>query len=260
MNDDVTAAASLVAFGLRPKLLPARDPAYRSLVIRHRDDDAFAVIVTAVAEGLGLRVLDVDAESGIVLSALHGSVFELRLDQYARQTRTSDRRDVEKVLHGVTFLAAAALAFPRPADLANDQYTGRVSVAEVDTMAREVARDLRERADATDPEADAPRLEQVWRAYARRPESQATKDGRVAPDSTRGMVARALRYLADQGLLVPIPGDIDGLYRTTRRFLIQVRELAVERTMDELLKIGVVPVLKPGGSLRAASGGAEGQG
>lgn len=260
MNADVTAAAALVAFGLRPKALPGRDPMYRSLVTRHRDDDTFAALVASVAEGLGLRVLDVDAESGVVLSAQHGSVFELRLDQYTRQIRTSERRDLEKVLHGVIFLATAALAFPRPADLANDRYTGRVSVAEVDAIAREVARVLRERADKTDPEADAPWLEQVWRAYARRPEIQSTKDGRAAPVSTQGMAGRALRYLADQGLLVPIPGDIDGLYRTTRRFLIQVRDLAVERTMGELLRIGVVPVLNPDGSLRVAAGGSESEG
>jgi hypothetical protein len=249
--EDATAAAALIACGLRPKQVPSRDLVYGDLVRRYREDGEFARLVNCVATGLGLRVLDVSAAGGIVLAAGHESVFEIKMESYARQAKIRERRDVEKVLHGIVHLAVAALAFPRPADLASDTYVGRVSVEQVDLMVREACRVLDERA-AGDPSADAPELEEVWRAYARRPEVAATKDGRSAADSTRGIVARALRFLAEQGFLVPVTGEQEGLYRTTHRYRIQVRELAADRAFQELLDLGVVAVTDPAGTLQAA--------
>ncbi|KOG85538.1 membrane protein, partial [Streptomyces varsoviensis] len=39
---DAADAARLVAYGLQPKLLPARDADYADLLRRHRDEPAFA--------------------------------------------------------------------------------------------------------------------------------------------------------------------------------------------------------------------------
>ena len=77
---DVESAARLVAFGMRPKALPARDPGYADLVRRYREDDAFADTVQRVASGLGLVVLAVGPASGLVLAAVEDSVFEIRMD------------------------------------------------------------------------------------------------------------------------------------------------------------------------------------
>ncbi|WLS43205.1 hypothetical protein Q3V37_17440 [Micromonospora profundi] len=254
--EDVAAASTLVVFGMRPKLLPHRDPAYRNLVRRHREDDAFAETVEAVAAGMGVRVLAVNERAGIVLTPQRDSVFEVKLETYARATKTAERRDLEKVIHGIIHVAVAALAFPRPDDLANDSYVGRVDVEQVDMMVREACRVLADRtADEGDPRFDAPRLEQVWRAFARRPEVAATKDGRANPDSTRGMTARALRYLADLGLLAA--SDQEGTYRTTHRYQIEVRELAAGNALKELLDLGVVPITSPSGTLRHVGDPAE---
>ena len=54
---DVESAARLVAHGMRPKALPARDPAYADLVRRYREDDVFADTVQRIASGLGLTPL-----------------------------------------------------------------------------------------------------------------------------------------------------------------------------------------------------------
>lgn len=124
-------------------------------------------------------------------------------------------------------------------------------------MVREACRILDERAAEAeannDPLADAPELEQAWRAYARRPAAAATKDGRLASDTTRGMVARALRFLADQGFLVQVSGEQGGTYRTTPRYQVQVRELAADAAFDDLLELNVVSVANGGGTLRAAA-------
>ena len=125
---DAGDAARLIAFGMRPKLLPSRDLAYLDLVKRYGEDEAFRDIVEAVASGFGLAVLAVEVRTGAVLAAMTGSIFEVKMDEYARRAAFRDRRDVEKTLHGLIHLAVAALAFPRPDDLANDTYVGRVSV------------------------------------------------------------------------------------------------------------------------------------
>ncbi|NIB33256.1 hypothetical protein HBB16_18320 [Pseudonocardia sp. MCCB 268] len=54
--------------------------------------------------------------------------------------------------------------------------------------------------------------------WLRRPEATATKDGRAGESTTRGIVGKALRFLADQGF--PGPGRRrdarTGLTRATR--------------------------------------------
>ncbi|MFE5568651.1 hypothetical protein ACFQ68_26935 [Amycolatopsis japonica] len=242
---------------MRPKQLPSRDVVYGDLVRRYGEDRAFKQVTHAVAAGLGLMVLEVNLQAGAVLAATDESVFEIKMDSYARQSKIRERRETEKVLHGLVHLATAALGYPRPDDLANDTYIGRVSVEQVDAMVREACRILDERAAEAeannDPLADAPELEQAWRAYARRPAAAATKDGRLSSDTTRGMVARALRFLADQGFLVQVSGEQGGTYRTTPRYQVQVRELAADAAFDDLLELNVVSVANGGGTLRAAA-------
>src|SRR5918996_2290153 len=163
---DVESAARLGAQGMRPKALPPRDAGYAELVRRYRDDDGFADTVQRVAAGLGLVVLAVQAQSGIVLAAVEDSVFEIRMDEYARRTVLQNRQ-ADKLLHGLAHLAAAALALPRPDDLGDDSYVGRVSVDQVDGAVREACRSLEERtagADA-DPLSGAPQLGAGWRAW-----------------------------------------------------------------------------------------------
>ncbi|WP_116047018.1 hypothetical protein [Amycolatopsis palatopharyngis] len=243
--------ARLIALGLRRKHVPARDVAYRELVRRYCQDDVFAAAVDSTAAGLGLVVLDVTEVSGIVLAAQPGSAFEMKMDDYARQAKLRDRRDTEKILHGIAHLAVAALCFPRADDLANNQYVGRVKVEDVDLVVRETCRVLDDRAsrDAAnnDPFSNEPELERAWRAYLRRPEVAATKDSRLNSDTTRGMVSRALRWLADRGLLQAVGEEADEVFRTTNRYQIHVRELASQAAFNELLAFGVVPPLAAGG-------------
>lgn len=252
---DAEEAARLVALGLRTRQVPARDQTYHALVRRYLQDPAFAQMVRAVAMGLGLTVLEVGQRCGIVLAATSESVFETRMEDYARQARMRERRDTEKLLHGIVHLAVAALSFPRPEDLADDTYVGRISVDQVDAAVRETCRVLEERATRAggneDPAVEAPELEQAWRVYARRPETAATRDQRRNADTTHGMVSRALRWLAERGLLVSVGEESDNVYRTTSRYQVQARELAAQAAFRELLALGVVPPLDGDGALAA---------
>lgn len=259
--EDVVAAARLLALGLRPKQIPSRDLVYADLVKRAVEDGAFRELTDAIAEGLGLTVLAVSPRTGMVLGPTEDSAFEQKLDDYARRAMLGERRDLERVLHGVAHISIAALAFPRPDDLANETYVGRVSVEQADTVVREACMMLATRAataeEAGDPLEDAPELERVWRVYSRRPEATLTKDGRVAPSTTRGVIGKALRFLVDQGFLVKMSDADGGTFRTTPRYQVQVRELGAERAFAELLALQVITVTDPSGSLRTtpAAGG-----
>jgi hypothetical protein len=240
---DVTEAARLVSFGLQAKLLPGRDAEYGELVRRYREDPPFGRLADAVATGMGLVVLEVSARAGMAVAAAEDSVFAVRMGDYSRRAASES---TDRFLHGLAHLAVAALAFPRPEDLADDGYLGRVTVNGVDAFVRQACRRLEERAEAeganTDPASDAPGLEAAWRVWARRSATGATKDARRLAGSTTGIVSKAVSFLVDSGFLQKTSDDSGGTYRTTARYQLQVRDLAGGAAMAELLDLGVVPV------------------
>ncbi|ONK15872.1 hypothetical protein [Streptomyces sp. MP131-18] len=240
---DAADAARLVSFGLQPKLVPARDAEYAALLRRYQEEPGFGRLADAVATGLGLIVLEVSPRAGMAVAAAEDSVFAVRMSEYARRA-TADPAD--RFLHGLAHLAVAALAFPRPADLADEGYLGRVTVNGVEAFVRQACHRLAERAaehgDNTDPETEAPGLEAAWRVYARRSATGATKDARRLAGSTTGIVGKAVAFLADSGFLQRTGDDAGGTYRTTARYQLQVRDMAAGSAMTELLALGVVPV------------------
>ncbi|MFJ1748640.1 hypothetical protein ACIOJD_20665 [Streptomyces sp. NPDC088116] len=240
---DAADAARLVSFGLQPKLLPARDSEYTELLRRYREDPAFARIADAVATGFGLIVLEVSPRAGMAVTADEDSLFAVRMGDYARRAAPES---ADRFLHGLAHLAVAAMAFPRPADLADDGYIGRITVNGVDAFVRQACRRLEERAeeqgDNTDPSTEAPGLEAAWRIYARRSATGATKDARRLAGSTTGIVGKAVVFLTDSGFLQRTGDDAGGAYRTTARYQLQVRDMAGHAAMAELLELGVVPV------------------
>ncbi len=240
---DAADAARLVSFGLQPKLPPARDAHYADLLRRYREDPAFGRLADAVAAGLGLVVLEVSPRAGMAVAAAEDSVFAVRMGEYSRRA-ASDSTD--RFLHGLAHLAVAATAFPRPADLADDGYVGRITVNGVDGFVRQACRRLEERAEQdgenTDPASDAPGLEAAWRVYSRRSATGATKDARRLAGSTTGIIGKAVAFLVDAGFLQRTGDESGGTYRTTARYQLQVRELAGGAAMAELLELGVVPV------------------
>lgn len=247
---DAADAARLVAFGLQPKLQPARDAEYAGLLRRHREDPAFARLADAVATGLGLIVLEVSPRAGMAVTAAEDSLFAVRMGDYARRASTDT---ADRFLHGLAHLSVAALAFPRPEDLADDGYIGRLTVNGVDAFVRQACRRIEERAEAagenTDPATGAPGLEAAWRVWARRSATGATKDARRLAGSTTGIVAKAVGFLTESGFLQRTGDDSGGTYRTTARYQLQVRDMAGSAAMAELLELGIVPVSDGSASL-----------
>ncbi|WP_138733589.1 hypothetical protein [Modestobacter excelsi] len=240
--ETTTDAARLISYGLRPKMLPARDEEYRTLVGRARTDDDFTAAVHAVAAGLGLVVIEVTERTGIVVASTEDSPFAIRMTDYARRT-SSEGKAAERVVHALAHLGAATLAYPRPADLADESYIGRISTEGVDAFVREACARLADRVDDehTDASATEPDLDAAWRVYARRARTGSTGDGRKLSTSTIGVTSKALAFLADQGLLVRTSDDRGGTFRTTPRYRAQVREAGAVM-FDELLSLGIAEI------------------
>jgi hypothetical protein len=247
----VADASRLVAFALRPKQRPARDETYTELIDRFRGDDNFAELVKAVCLGLDLVVLDADDRHGLIVASTNDSVFAVRMSDYARRTG-GEGKAAERVLHALAHLGAATLAYPRPADLANPAWVGRITVNGVEAFVREAARRLGEAAaeagEDHDPPIDAPDLEAAWRAYQRRAATPGSGDGRRVASSTIGMVSKALKFLTDQGLLTHRSDEDGGTYATTSRYRVQVAE-AGNRMFAELLSLGITEVTDGSGTL-----------
>ncbi|MCW7985519.1 membrane protein [Streptomyces platensis subsp. clarensis] len=257
MAEDAEAAGRLIGYGFRPKIRPARDSAYAALVKRYAEDPDFETLVTRYAAGMGLRVIAVTSRAGMVHTALPGSAFETRMDQYARHVRMRESREAERILYGITHLAVAALAFPRPEDLADDGYQGKVRVSSIDQLVRSVCRVLAERVaeseESQDPLAETPELERAWRAYERRPEVALTKGGRSGVSATRSLIGRALAHLVDRGMFLHGRADAEGgekSFVATHRYQVHVRELASTRAYEELTALGVLPPIAGTGTLR----------
>jgi hypothetical protein len=251
----VADAARILGYALRPKLKPARDEMYAELVRRYRTDDEFAALVRAVTSGLDLVVLDCDDRHGLVVASTEDSVFAVRMTEYAKRTGGEGKAS-ERVLHALAHLGAATLAYPRPADLSNPAYLGRITVNGVEAFVREATRRLRDTATESgadvDPPTDAPSLEKAWRVYHRRAASPGSGDGRRVSSSTGGMVSKALAFLADQGLLTRRSDDDGGTYTTTSRYRVQVLE-AANRMFNELLALGITEVSDGSGTLTQIS-------
>ncbi|MET7423588.1 hypothetical protein [Dactylosporangium sp. NPDC005555] len=243
-------AARLVGYGLRPRLVPARDDTYRGLVLRARSDDEFAAAVHAVASGLDLVVLEISERTGIVVGSTEDSVFAIKMTDYARRTGGEGKAS-ERVLHALAHLGAATLAFPRPADLANETYLGRITADGVEAFVREATGRLAETAaatDAADVAVDQPALEAAWRVYTRRAQTGSTGDGRKLAGSTLGIVGKALTFLADQGLLTRTGDERGGTFRTTPRYRTHVREAGVVM-FEELLGLGITELSDGSGTI-----------
>jgi hypothetical protein len=217
VSGEHVAIGRLIAYGLQPKLTPARNADYAELVTRAKNDSDFANAVVETAIGQGLEVLDIDPVLGISLAALDESSYAMRMEDYAK------RPGEERALHALVQLAIAATAYPTPESLDDDRVQA-VSVGEVVDRAVHIATRLRDRLGAGDPPDDEPHLEPLYRFVLRLPATATTSDDRAHAATLSGAVKRALRFLVDQGLADPIEGGAPDSFRLRSRYRIHVRD------------------------------------
>lgn len=226
---DATSAARLIALGLEPKRRPSSDPDYSALCTRFRDDPLFARTVGEVAEGLGLRVLDV-SEYGIVLGITADSPFQFNSGQYKR-----DMSADERLVQGLVHVAIAAWLYPRAEDLDADGEVRRISVVELDTWIREQSSAMRSAAGAgLDAPVDRPELERAAEIYLRWPATRESAEGRRQGKTTQHAITQACTKLEEHGLFRKVSELGGGTYQALHRYRVQVREHAAHEGLRGL--------------------------
>jgi hypothetical protein len=239
-HDRTRDAARLVQWGLRVRARPAQEPDYKRLVDLYHDDTAFRGTVRAVADGLGLAVVDV-GEYGAVIAPMDDSVFSLRGAEF-RPTHSSVE---DRLLDGLIQIAIAATVFPTARDLDDDPAIARppVTVSEIEDSLRALCERLAEQArDQPDPIQGHEGFEEAWRIYARRLDAMETRDGSSARRTTRRLVESNLEKLREHGGFVRDNRGEEAVYQPTYRYQALVRELAandaLRRVRDVLVSEG----------------------
>jgi hypothetical protein len=232
--DDTYRAVRLVAWGLRTGARPAQEPEYAELVARYRDRSDFREAARAAADALDLDVLDVSSH-GIVLGPRPESVFSLKPAEFLPGAMTAD----DRLISGLIQVAIAAHIYPRAVDLEESPELERrpVTVSAIDEALRELCARLADHSRSDpDPAADEALsgLYEAWRVYQARVPVKETADDRRPRSTTRRMIERVLDRLCDFGAFQRQAHGETIRYRPTRRYQIQVQNLAAEAVFDHV--------------------------
>ncbi len=244
MDSDLRDATALLRFGLQPRLVPARDQEYLRLTRAWATRPELRQVTEEIAEGLGLWVLAVDAQAGIVCCGEAGSPFELSMGDFLRQARAEGQWG-QRVIFAVALIAAWRLCYPKSAHLDDAGRVARLSQQELLAYVDGLCDRLDEAVDATgddvEPPIDEPGLERSWRAWQRRGKVARTPDGRRSSRTTGAVVSRALEWMVDQGLLEHRSDDEGGTFVARPRLRLLVREAAGTAVYTELLRLAENP-------------------
>jgi hypothetical protein len=227
-------AATLVAFGLRPKVRPAHEPHYAELLRRYRVERPLREHVQVIARGLSLSILG-DTELGIVLAAIEGGPFAMTLSDYRRSSMTV----AERMCHGLIQLAIAAYCFPTAYALDEHERVLGAKIS-VDALVRyivDLCSELEQRVADASTSADES-LQEAWRVILARAETRGTADGRRSASTLSGMVAHALEQLEAGGLMRKLGDDDGGQWQALGAYRLQVREVAAQETFKLILRAG----------------------
>jgi len=239
MDPDLGDAAALLRFGLQPRLLPARDPEYLRLTRSWAARPQLQQVTEQLAEGLGLWVLAVDPQAGVICCGEVGGPFDVSMGDFLRQAR-AETQWAQRVVFAVALLAAWRLCYPRSAHLDDPERVARLSqqelLAYVDGLCDRLDEAVEALGDDVEPPVDQPGLERSWRAWERRGKAARTPDGRRSSRTTGAIVSRALEWMVDQGLLDRRSDNEGGTFVARPRLRLLVREVAGTAVYTELLR------------------------
>lgn len=226
LPNDVKDASRLVEWGLHPRALPEAHPEYRDLVRRWMDDGGFKAIVASVAEGLKLRVVGVNARTGIVLGTEMESVFAYTISRFRRNFSNDDAAVVALVL-----VAACATFYPVQDALDSDEIMSpSATLSEIRDRLTKLCQAL-ELQDRTG-DAAAARWRKGWQYIRALPEI--VEDARrTARSHLHGLVGLVLNHLFETGFVaVDERQDGNHLYVATPRFRMMLAEHASVPLLD----------------------------
>jgi hypothetical protein len=233
-ENDTYLAGRLVQWALRVRARPIQDVEYSSLINRYLDNSQFRDTVRQLADGLGIKILEV-GELGVIVGPQPDSVFAMPASAFHPTRGTAE----ERLLDGLIQVAIAATIFPRARDLNEDATYARpaVTIEEIEQTLRVICDHYEEQAKAQpDPETTEHEkgLKEAWRIYQGRLFVGATKDGRSSRGTTHRLIERNLERLAELGCFVKDNIGSGARYQPTFRYQVQVKELAAAAVFQRI--------------------------
>lgn len=229
VDDDARQAATLIALGFpgeRGRYREARSPA----LDRWREDAGFRRLAGAIAQGMGLSLIEVTPDGEVVLVAEDDTPFTPLVDTLLPGNVAAD--ESRRQLAVLALLGIVAEVFPTEDALAGADEAQELFPAEIVQL-------LLSRAEAASREpVEGPRQEDLRRAFevvrSVQP-SVSTKTGREGALGLEGTVTHVLRKLAEHGLVREVPGERLA-FKPTASFAPHVRHLLDRESLDSALE------------------------
>lgn len=231
-DGDARLAATLVALGFpgeKRRYADARPAALE----RWRTDPAFRRLATAVAQGLGLTLLDVTLAGDVVLVAEDDTPFAPLAATLLPGNIASDER--RRQLAVLALLAVVAEVFPTEDALADADEAREILPAEVVQLLLSRAEAVSREPAPQDGSGRPAELRRAFEVVREVQPSVPTARGREGALGLEGIVTHVLRTLDEHGLVREVRTGDRVAFRPTAAFAPHARHLVDREALDDAL-------------------------
>ncbi|MHA1401762.1 MAG: DUF6063 family protein [Candidatus Heimdallarchaeaceae archaeon] len=224
-QQDVEKAARLIYFGLEKRKNLQLTREYKELLSEFHNNSHFRGLTNAIASGLYLEILSVDA-SGIYLNPQPNSVFALKSSSVNKLLDKGHDRYI-----GLILLAIAAFYFPT--DVSFDQessyHTAPISVHELNNFIHKKCVEIKEKVKPSDVTAGDDELELLLTSYLQLPNETTIND--KSRSTKEYFIRKTFRFLIEQGLFF----EKDEQYWPTHKFRLQMDAMVSNELIKKLV-------------------------
>ncbi len=237
--NDIKSASELIALALRKPLVnPNRSGGlYSDLINTYHASGEFAEIVRSIAEGFGLRILDVN-ENGLFLAATgEESPFRAKLETINTSLLTPELRQI----FGLALATIAAIYYQTNTSLLEDMAPS-TTVYQVREELINIARTRIE--DINNGDEDYSDIDEACRVILEIPVTNSTEKGGQKKNTLTRWIQKAFDFLKDEGF---VKDRGNGEYTAYSRFRVHMREfMAIEayQTVAEIMKRQEMEILE----------------
>jgi len=224
-QQDVEKAARLIYFGLEKRRNLQLTREYKELLSEFHSNSYFRALTNAIASGLHLEILSVDA-SGIYLTQQPNSVFALKSSSVNKLLEKGHDRYI-----GLILIAIAAFYFPTDAsfDQESSYYTAPITVHDLNNFIQEKCKEIKEKVKPADVAAGDDELELLLTSYLQLPNESTINDR--SRSTKEYFIRKTFNFLIDQGLFF----EKDGQYWPKHKFRLQMDAMVSNEMIKRLV-------------------------
>lgn len=220
-HEAIKQAGTLLQYALRRPPLRATDQGYSGALRAYMNNPEVRDCCQSMAEGLGLRILDVDQKGMYLASNSVNSAFRLRLKDVSLSL---DQMPDRRVLFTFALTTIAGLFYQNPAQL-ESELTPFVDVQEVRSRLHDIAQ--ARVAQLSEEDLNSPSgIDEACLLIVRSTEIAPTGNSRHRAGSLPWAVELAFSLLLREGFVDLVDDRRGGTYRAFSRFRAHVRDVA----------------------------------